>query len=279
VSGLTHEELVTLIVGHRLGEATSPDRRGPGRPVLRVERLGGLTTDFVSFELKAGEVVGIAGIEGSGREELANLLTGAVAPRAGRIELTLGEKARLVSPYGPREALTAGIVLVARDREAHSTIPNLVVRENLTLPRLDTRRRTWLDIRRERLTTRTWLTRLGVRPPEPERVLATLSGGNQQKVVLAKALRCRPIVLVLDEPVQGVDVEAKAAIFDQILSAASAGQAVVIASSEAEDLASICDRVLVMRGGRVRQELTKEMLSVSRIVQACIAVDEDRIAA
>jgi ribose transport system ATP-binding protein len=235
-----------------------------------VDGLAAGTASDVSFDVRAGEIVGIAGIVGSGREDVAYLVGGARAPVRGVVELP----GRLRSPYGPRDALKAGVVFVASDRETESAVLTLTSRENLTMPRLDARGPLrWIDLGRERAASYAWLDRLGVQPPEPERTLATLSGGNQQKVVLARALRCAPRVLVLDEPVQGVDVGAKASIFTQLKDAARSSIAVLVTSSDPEDLVAVCDRVLVMRRGTIRAQLSREEISVPRILGECLLSD------
>jgi ribose transport system ATP-binding protein len=142
------------------------------------------------------------------------------------------------------------------------------VRENLTLPRLPTSGVTrWLGVGLERKETRPWLDELDVRPRDTEIPISLLSGGNQQKVVLGRWLRCSPKVLVLDEPVHGVDVGAKADILAKLATLARGGHTLVICSSDAEDLASVCDRVLVMRDGRIAADLHEAGLTRDRIVQ------------
>jgi ribose transport system ATP-binding protein len=233
---------------------------------------GELVTDL-DFDLHEGEVLGIAGLAGSGREELPYLVGGARPLRAG--ELRLG--GRPMPRLTPRSALAAGLVLVAGDRQRQSAIPSLNVRENLCLPRL-TRSGPlrWVSIRGERRETRRWMDRMEVTPHDPDRPLTTFSGGNQQKIVMARALRLAPRVLILDEPAQGVDVGAKVALFKEVAEVAAEGLAVVVTSSDPEDLATVCDRILVLREGRVIAELQSGALNADRIVEETLATDEGR---
>jgi ribose transport system ATP-binding protein len=265
---LDYDELVRLIVGRALDGLEGVASEASGAVAMRVHGLRGGTVEDLSMVVRKGEVVGIAGIVGSGRETLAALLGGARRWDAGRIEL--GEHS--YERFDPRRARERGLVFVAADRQRESAIPEHTARENLTLPRLDARGPfRWLSYGRERREAYAWMQRIQVVPCEPDRILAKFSGGNQQKVVLAQALRCEPQVLVLDEPVQGVDVGAKSAILQLLLNAAANGLATVIASSDPEDLASICDRVLVFRDGRVATELSGAGLSADRIFHATIA--------
>jgi ABC-type sugar transport system ATPase subunit len=224
---------------------------------------GGRVRDF-ELDLRAGEVVGVSGILGSGREHVGALLFGAL-PRAG------GDVAIGGAPLAggdPRAAIGAGVAYVPGDRHADGAVMTMCVRENVTLPNLRRMRR-WagrLDGRAERREVAGWLERIALRPAEPERPLELFSGGNQQKVVLAKWLRNDPRVLLLDEPTQGVDVGAKAAIYALVREAAARGAAVLMASSDTAELASVCDRVLVMRDGTVTADVRGAHLTEERLV-------------
>jgi ribose transport system ATP-binding protein len=162
---------------------------------------------------------------------------------------------------------------VPGDRHRHGAVMTMSARENMTLPRMNALRRLLgrLDTRAERSEVQSWMERVKLRPPDPERMLALFSGGNQQKVVLAKWLRNDPKVLLMDEPTQGVDVGAKAGIFELIAGAAAGGAGVLISSFDAKELALICDRVLVMRDGELVMEVDKADLSEARLVSAALA--------
>jgi ribose transport system ATP-binding protein len=256
--------LVRLIVGAALAEAVSREQRVAGELALRARGLAGGTVGGVDLDLHAGEIVGVAGILGSGREHLAPLLFGALARTAGDVAV-----GGAPLPAGdPRRAIRAGIAYVPADRHADGAVMTMRVRENLTLPDLRglTRRGGRLDTPAERREVGAWIQQIGLRPAEPERPLELFSGGNQQKVVLAKWLRNRPRVLLLDEPTQGVDVGAKAAIYELVRDAAAAGTAVLLASSDTAELASVCDRAVVMRDGAAGAELDGGDLTEERLV-------------
>ncbi|HWE56660.1 MAG TPA: sugar ABC transporter ATP-binding protein [Acidimicrobiales bacterium] len=260
VGEVTRAGLVELIVGRAVADFY-PEPPTPGRETaleareLLTPRLRGL-----SFTAHRGEILGIAGITGSGREDVAPALFGAIALTGGQVATRSGA----VSPLTPAAAIGAGIAYLPSDRKRESAIPSFTVRENLTLPHLSTRRG-WLGNRRERSDADRWLADLDVRPPGSDRVFSTLSGGNQQKVVLARWLRCGSTVLVLDEPTQGVDVGAKSMIYQLLTGAARNGASVIVASSDTEELAALCDRVIVVRDGVAGAELTGSGLTVDAI--------------
>jgi ribose transport system ATP-binding protein len=225
-----------------------------GEPVLRVVDLAGMTFERLSFEVAAGEIVGMTGLIGSGVEELPGVLAGGSRALRGRV--IVGGKA--IDRYSPRAALEHGIVVVARDRARHSLISSFMARENvflLTAPRFPQRK--WRRSGVEAREAASWMRRFDVRPVEPQRTMSMFSGGNQQKIVIARSLRAAPTVLVLDEPVQGVDALSRAQILRQIGEATESLQlGVVIVSTELDELAAICDRILVFRSGRVICELS-----------------------
>jgi ribose transport system ATP-binding protein len=250
---LVHDSLVGLIVGRELEHLETADQTRSGEVSVRLEGISGGVVENVSTEFHRGEIVGVAGIVGSGRVELPYLIAGGKPLSAGSVWLE-GQKLDLSSP---RKALRSGVVFVASDRKTESALPDLSVRENVTLSRLEPQGPLrWLGTRRERREVGRWLHQLDVRPPETDRKFATLSGGNQQKAVLARALRCEPRLLVIDEPVQGVDVGAKLAIHKLLLEAAESGITILLASNDADDLATVCGRVLVMGKGGIAAELT-----------------------
>jgi ribose transport system ATP-binding protein len=217
----------------------------------------------IDLVLRAGEVLGVCGILGSGRERIAELVFGA-APRTGEVRVA----GALLPPGSPRQAIARGVGFVSADRHADGAVMGMRARENLTLPGLRPLSG-WLgslNSRAERREAAEWAQRVELDPPLPERVLELFSGGNQQKVVLAKWLRNRPKVLLLDEPTQGVDVSAKAAIYRLILAAAEDGAGVLISSSDTAELSSLCDRVVVFREGRITANLDRSELSDARLV-------------
>jgi ribose transport system ATP-binding protein len=251
-------ELMTGGIPLKPPKATSPAH---GSPRLEVHEVGGEALQSLSFSVRAGEVLGIAGLTGSGRDELLPLLFGAAHGR-GRISVD----GTAVPVSNPRAAKAAGLALVPADRHRHGGILLMSLEENVTLTDLQRHTsRGRLRHGRERAEVEDWLTKLDVRPPDAEAALDSLSGGNQQKIVLAKWLRTTPKVLLLDEPTQGVDVGAKASIHTLVRRAADEGAAVVVASSDDEEIEDTCDRVLVLRDGRLAGELVGDDVSMEAL--------------
>lgn len=264
-STLNEDGLVELIVGSRVERATalSEDVVVDTHPPLVLDRLSGDGFTDVSFRVRAGEVVGLTGLIGSGYEKVPQALAGAVAIEAGEVELN-GAR---YSKFTPKSAITAGLTSVPADRRSLGLIPHFTLRENLTLPSIG---ESWRGgfIRRsvEEKDAGEWLRVTGVTPPDPERLVEELSGGNQQKAMLAKALRLEPEVLVLAEPTQAVDVGAAASIRRLITNLAERGQCVLVSTADPEELEEICGRVLVMRGGRLAAEIVGDQITQDRIL-------------
>jgi len=265
-AGLDHDQLVALIVGRAVAELTVLAQDSAAESVLTVTGLCGAEINDVSLCLRAGEIVGVGGILGSGREQLAAMLFGAQHRSEGRVEVGGAE----LVPDDTVAAIEAGMAFLPADRRRGGAVMDMNVRENLTLPMLGPLRRTFgrLDSKAERNETRYWMHTVGLNPPNPEQPLKLFSGGNQQKVVLAKWLRVQPRVLLLDDPTQGVDVGAKAAIYELIIAARRNGAGVLLCSSDTKELVQLCDRVLVFNGGRVVSEVPRESLSEARLVRA-----------
>ena len=282
VAGNVAADLVELMIGQRIDRydialaraRTAPARAGAvlaragtaGPARLVIDGLATAAMHGISFTVGAGEIVGLAGLTGSGREEAAPAIFGGL-PRQGMVSVS----GRLVPPQRPDRSIAAGIGLVPADRHANAVFAGAAVRENLSVVNLRALApRGLIQTRREQAEVGFWLGKVDVRPPQPERLIATLSGGNQQKVILARWLRQNPQVLILDEPTQGVDVGAKAEIHALVDAAAAAGAAVLVASTESEELARLCDRVLVLRSGRIAACLEGPQLSASRITAATL---------
>jgi ribose transport system ATP-binding protein len=272
VGEVDHHRLVSLIVGRAVEDVDTEHRVADGAPVLSVRGLRGGTLRGVTLDVRAGEIVGVTGLLGSGREDIAATIFGAHRATEGDVKVA----GTLLAPGDPAAAIRAGVGLVPADRSRHGAVVTLSVRENLTLPMLAPLRRAGrrVDVLAERTEVASWTRIVGLHPAHPERALAEFSGGNQQKVVLAKWLRTRPHVLLLDEPTQGVDVGAKAAIYEVVVHAASEGAAVLVASSDDKELALLCDRVLVLRDGRVATELPRGELSEERLIHESLGVAE-----
>jgi ribose transport system ATP-binding protein len=263
---LDQHSLVELIVGRDPGDLYPAVESHAAAPVLEVRGISGDVARDVALTVRRGEVVGLTGLVGAGHDELPYLLYGAPPPRSGTIVVD----GRPIGAPTPQRCKAAGIALLPADRQRHSGVPRATLGENVTMPSLSTFRR-WrgLDRRAERTAIEQVLDHFGVRPAEPDRPLYTLSGGNQQKALLGRWLRTEPRVLLLHEPTQGVDVGARTGIFEILRSSAAAGRSIVYASAEYDDLAHICDRVVVFRRGRVVADLGADALSHEQIVSQC----------
>ena len=237
------------MLGATLGvtQARSATPAAPAPASISVTGLSGPAVSDVSFSVGRGEIVGITGLPGNGYEEIPYLLTGAQPATAGQIQ-TATHTINL-KRAGIRGCLRAGIVLVPERRDRDGLAFELNVRDNISLPGLRRRGHAWFVGRRwQREEAEAAVHELGIRPPAPTMLIKQLSGGNQQKVLLAKWLTVGPTVLVLHEPTQAVDVGARQDILHALRRAADSGVAVVLVSSEPGDLAAACDRVLIYRG-------------------------------
>jgi ribose transport system ATP-binding protein len=262
VSETSHDDLITHIAGRPLTQIYPPPPTPESTVVLDANAISGGAVQGVTVAVRQGEILGVAGISGSGRDDLNQLLFGSVSMTSGEVAIG-GHRYRQLTPG---VAIAAGVAYLPADRRTLSAIPSLTVRENVTLPKLGKRSLGWLGSRSERRDVDEWLRRLQVKPADSDRPFATLSGGNQQKVVLARWLRCGSRVLLLDEPTQGIDVGGKRAIYDALGDAARGGAAVVMSSSDAEELAEVCDRVIVLRNGRITAALDGLGLRADAIV-------------
>ena len=263
VAGLSLDEVVRMMVGRPL-KARFPQReRRPGAVRLKVEALGNRYVRDVGFEVRAGEVLGIAGLMGAGRTEILRLLFGLARAESGRIELD----GRSLLPRSPVEAIGAGLALVPEDRKTQGLVLDLSVRENITLARVPARAGV-IERRRERHLVSELIARLKIRTRDMEQAVRMLSGGNQQKVVLARWLALKPRVLLLDEPTRGVDVGGKAEIYELINALAGQGTAIVMVSSELPEVLAMSDSILVMHEGRATALLNAADASQERIMLA-----------
>jgi L-arabinose transport system ATP-binding protein len=244
----TTDTLVSMMVGRDLTGMYTREPHPHGDAVLSVRGLSSADVHDISFDVRAGEVLGISGLVGAGRSELAHAIVGSEPRSAGDIAVA----GRSVHIRSPRDAVRAGIGLVPEERKTQALLMERSVRDNISLAIL---RR----ISRMRVVRR--------RTPSLEQPVANLSGGNQQKVVLARWLASRPRVLILDEPTRGVDVGAKAEIYDAIDNLAADGLAIIVISSELPEILALSDRVLVMQAGRIAGELPRQEATEQRILE------------
>ncbi|TWF72983.1 sugar ABC transporter ATP-binding protein [Kitasatospora viridis] len=262
-AGATEREVVRLMVGRDLSGLSTRQRTAPGPVVLDVR---GVTTDDVhdiGLQVRAGEVVALAGLVGAGRSELALALAGDRPIRSGTLALA-GRALRLRSP---RDAIAAGIGLAPEERKAQALLLTRSIRANTALVSHRTLRR-WRFVRagREKALAREYADLLRVRAHSIEQPVSALSGGNQQKVVLARWLARKPALLILDEPTRGVDIGAKTEIHRIVADLARTGTAVLLISSELPEVLALADRVLVLRDGRITGELDRTEATEERIL-------------
>jgi ribose transport system ATP-binding protein len=266
--------LVEMIIGRALpADSIAREQTEAGKEISVEGLTGGYARD-VSLKFRAAEVVGLTGLLGSGFEEIPYCVFGARSAVAGRLEMD-GKTFDLRGMI-PSRALEAGVALVPADRQHDGSVGSLSIGDNITLPVLD-RYRSPLGLNRRRMRSdaRKLLEQFDVRPPDPGFRYQSLSGGNQQKAMLAKWLQTKPSLLLLHEPTQGVDVGARQQIFQLMREAAADGAAVVCMSTDYEQLAAVCDRVVVFGRGRVARELTGGDLTEEGIAEQCYRVAEE----
>lgn len=268
-----HAALVRLLTGEDLQLSQEPAvtaGAADAEPLLDIRQLQAGPVRDVSLAVRRGEIVGIAGLNGSGRESVLGTVFGAQRPDHGQILLD-GEP---LPPGRPDRSIARGVAYLAADRKQGGGVMGLTARENISLPRL---KPFWNGFRlhknRERKHGKEWFARLSVRPATAiDEPLGTFSGGNQQKILFAKWLSQAPAVFLLDEPTQGVDVGAKADLHRELMAAAQHGAAVVISSSDLDELADLSDRVVVMSQGRIAAELAGADVSPRSITQLMSAM-------
>ncbi|WP_277188164.1 sugar ABC transporter ATP-binding protein [Caballeronia sp. BR00000012568055] len=262
------EKLVEQMLGRAFHHIES-DRTDTTRaaPVLRVESLMVEGRGPLTFDASPGEVLGLVGLRGGGQEAAGRAIFGALQAESGRVLL---DGRALPAKDDIRERIQAGIVLLAGDRMRESTFPGMTLGENLFPNPLLARRTIWQAQRpaAERDTVRARLDQFDVRPRNPTSLIDWLSGGNQQKVVLARWLEARARVVILEEPTAGVDIGAKLAIHQMLRAAAAEGAAVIVVSSDLEEVAAVADRALVIDRGRVVSEVGGAALSMDALIAA-----------
>ncbi|WP_280410408.1 sugar ABC transporter ATP-binding protein [Nocardia brasiliensis] len=266
----TDQEIVRMMVGRDLSTLFARGPATPGRVVLDVDAVTTDDVSDVSLQVRAGEVVALAGLVGAGRSELAGALAGDLPIRSGTVRID-GKPVRLRQP---RDAVRAGVGYAPEERKAQALLLHRGVRDNISLAMLDRLRRLrFVKAGAERRLAQQYVDSLRVRTPSIEQEVRKLSGGNQQKVVLARWLARKPKVLILDEPTRGVDVGAKAEIYRIIEELAEAGVAVLVISSELPEVLGLADRIVVMQQGRVTGELDRGAASEEAVLALAMAAD------
>jgi ribose transport system ATP-binding protein len=271
IGELSQEEMIRLMVGRELEAHFPPLPPVPaGAPVmLAVKGLRSGRVQDVDFSVRAGEIVGLAGLVGAGRTEIVRAIAGADVPQAGEIDVA----GKRIVVHGPHSAIEAGIALITEDRKAQGLVLGMSVRENTTLAHLNQfSPRGFIDFAAERATTAKEIAELRIRTPNSEQIVRNLSGGNQQKVVLAKWLIGEANIYLFDEPTRGIDVGAKAEIYNLMVDLLARGAAIVMVSSELPEVLGMAHRILVVREGRIRAEFAQGDATPDRVIAVATGV-------
>jgi len=263
ISDLDHDRMIELMIGKQITINRQKERMDSGSVTgLSVTGIRGGTLNGVDLHVEAGEILGIAGIMGSGREMIVPLITGQIPSDDGLV----GVSGMEIANYDPQAALKAGMAFLCADRYSQGVVPIQSVRVNLTLS--DVNRNFYkgrLNHQAEKVETDEWIEKLDIKTPTTENPIGALSGGNQQKVLFGRSLRLNPTVLVLDEPTRGIDVGAKEEIHLLIDQAAASNTAVLVASTDTEELVRLSHRVIVLRNGKIAAELQGDDMTVEII--------------
>lgn len=267
-SGTSERSLIKMMVGRDLTSLFTHAERTPSGPVLEVRDMSTERVSGVTFTVSAGEVVGLAGLMGAGRSAVARGIYGLDRIKAGSIAID----GKSITVDAPADAIRAGVALCPEDRKRDALILQRSVAENISMLAKDRMARfTWVDRRQEATLVDGYIGDLRIKTPGRGQLVRNLSGGNQQKVVLARALAMKPRVLILDEPTRGIDIGAKSEIYHLIGQLAETGIAILLISSELIELIGLADRILVMRDGRITGELAgaqateEEILSLAMV--------------
>ena len=266
VKDVTRDDLVRLMVGRTISNLFPKQDVKPGDIALKVEHLS-LTGIFedINFELHKGEILGMAGLVGAGRTDVARAIFGVVPPTSGTIQI----EGRQVEITSPQQAIRLGLAYVPEDRQLHGLIPAMSITSNISLPILkEYARRGWLQDKAERTAAFSAARQMEVRANSIWQLARTLSGGNQQKVVLAKWLSTKPRILILDEPTRGIDVGTKAAVHALMSNLAAEGIAILMISSELPEVLGMSDRILVMHEGQMTALFSRAEATQENIISA-----------
>ncbi len=269
-SDATEESLIEGMLGRSLSTAFPPKRlAAPDAPVaLEVEHLSAPRIEDCSFVLRHGEILGIAGLVGAGRSELARAIFRDARASSGTVRLA----GRELTGHSPRRSIRRGLAFIPESRKEMGLLMNRSVRENISLSRLDlVSRAGWVARASERRQVARLMEKSTVKAASMTMPATMLSGGNQQKLLFARTIMCAPGVLIADEPTRGVDIGSKRAIYDLLVEMAQDGMAIIVISSELEEVLGLAHRILVMRHGRVTTELTGDDMTEEAVLAAAFA--------
>lgn len=255
IGEITREQLIEKMVGRTIEQEFPRNIRKPGKVILSVKNLYGGFIENVSFSVRRGEVLGIAGLMGAGRTETARLIFGADPKSSGEIRLD----GNVIKIKSPRDAIKQGICLLTEDRKLQGIIPKASVKDNFALPNLQSwSKMSWIDGKKELKRFGLLSESLKIKISAPTQKIENLSGGNQQKALVARWIEKNSEVIIFDEPTRGIDVGAKYEIYLLIDELARQGKAIIVISSELPEIIGICDRILVMRGGKISGEIIND---------------------
>src|SRR5579872_2076542 len=263
------DEIVRAMVGRRLDShfPDLPDVAADAPVMLAIRDLARPPmVDGVSFQVRRGEIVGLAGLIGAGRTEIVRAIAGADVPNSGEVDI----EGTILHARNPRDGISAGIAFITEDRKAQGLVLGMSVRENVTLAHLGqfVDRDLLINRAKEEDVTEKYIEELRIRTPSPEQIVNNLSGGNQQKVVLAKWLLGKAKVFLFDEPTRGIDVGAKAEIYNLMVNLARGGAAIVMVSSELPEVLGMSHRILVIRGGCIVREFSRSEATPDAVIAA-----------
>ena len=273
VGETSREEVIKMMVGRELKQQYPPRNQQTGQVCLRVENMAdGHRVKGCSFELRQSEVLGFAGLVGAGRTELMKLIFGAVCRTEGSLEIG----GHPVCIRSPQDAIRAGLGFVTEDRKGEGLILGFPVKYNIVMVALQKiKDGLFLNRRKEQAAGEEYIKKMRISTPSAAKQVIFLSGGNQQKVVLSKWLFSEADIIVMDEPTRGIDVGAKRDIYELINELVAQGKSIIVISSELEEIIGICDRILVMREGRITGELFREDFSPDKIMQYAVGGNSD----
>nr|WP_278426740.1 ribose ABC transporter ATP-binding protein RbsA [Pantoea dispersa] len=268
VGDLSEEGLIEMMVGRKLEDQYPHLDQTPGEVRLRVEHVSGPGVEDVSFTLRKGEILGISGLMGAGRTELMKVLYGALPRTHGKVTLN----GREIVTRSPQDGLANGIVYISEDRKRDGLVLGMSVKENMSLTALRyfSRADGGLKHAEEQLAVGDFIRLFNVKTPSMMQPIGLLSGGNQQKVAIARGLMTRPDVLILDEPTRGVDVGAKKEIYQLINQFKAEGLSIILVSSEMPEVLGMSDRILVMHEGHLSGEFSREQATQESLMAAAV---------
>ncbi|MBA5683464.1 ribose ABC transporter ATP-binding protein RbsA [Photobacterium damselae subsp. damselae] len=276
VTDTDEDGLIEMMVGRRLDEQYPRIAVKHGTTCLEVKNLTGSGVNDVSFTLDRGEILGISGLMGAGRTELMKVIYGALTRESGDVILD----GKIINPISPQDGLANGIAYISEDRKGDGLILGLSVKENMSICALEQLSNgIKIDQQQEVIAVEDFIRLFNIKTPTRDQIIGNLSGGNQQKVAIAKGLMTKPKVLILDEPTRGVDVGAKKEIYQLINQFKADGMSIILVSSEMPEVLGMSDRILVMHEGRISGEFTPEEANQEKLLACAVGKRIDEVAA